>query len=199
MTDPLVTEDDIALFLLMHKAIRKDLAALAAAPHAEWFAFLQRSIHLHHTGEEEWLYPTLLAKDPTFAADLEALTEDHAVLDPMTERIARAFAAGSAEVGPLLAELERLMADHLAREEAAVIPRMRRFMTLAELKEFEKREAKRSSFADLALVLPWVLSSADDREREMVFAVLPFPVKVMYRLAWKKRYERLTSTTKAAA
>jgi hypothetical protein len=198
MTDRLVTDDDIALFLLMHKAIRKDLAALTASPQAEWFAFMQRSIHLHHTGEEEWLYPTLLAKDPTFAADVEALTKQHGVLDPLTEEIARGFAAGSTRVGSMLRELERHMNAHLDREEAAVVQRMRRFMTIGELKAFEQREAKRSSFSDLALVLPWVLSSANDREREMVFDVLPFPVKVMYRLSWKKRYERLTTTRVAA-
>jgi hypothetical protein len=192
MTDRLLGDDDIALFLLMHKAMRKDLAALAVAPRAEWFAFLQRSIHLHHTGEEEWLYPTLVARDSSFAEHVEELSADHALLDPLTDEISHLFATRAPSVGAALGELDRLMTDHLDREEAAVVPRMRRYLTRRDLEAFEKREAKKSKLADLALVLPWVLSSANDRERAMVNDVLPWPAKVLYRLSWKRRYERLT-------
>lgn len=202
MTHPMLTDDEIALFLLMHKAIRQGLAALCATTPtpatAEWFSFMQRSIHLHHTGEEEWLYPTILSRDPSFAIDVEKLEADHAELDPLTDEIARGLASGASDVRNDLRALERLMSEHLDREEAAVVPRMRRHLTGADLKEFERREAKRSKMSDLALVLPWVLSSANDRERALVHDVLPWPAKVLYRLSWKKRYERLTNAARAA-
>jgi hypothetical protein len=58
--------------------------------------------------------------------------------------------------------------------------------------------AKTTSFADLSLIVPWVISSADDRERRLLEGVLPWPVRLLYRLSWRSRYERLVSELEAA-
>lgn len=201
---PLVSNDDIALFLLMHKAIRRGLASLAsAAPtsaRGEWFSFMARAIHHHHHTEESDLYPLLLRKDPSFADELARLEADHAQLDPYIARITAGFAAlpGSAEaLRDDLVAFEALMRDHLDREEAAVVPRMLRTVTVAELKAFEKEGGKNASFADLAMVLPWVLDAADEREKEMVNEVLPWPARLLYRVSWRSRYARLAGEVAA--
>ncbi|MEZ4407860.1 MAG: hemerythrin domain-containing protein [Polyangiales bacterium] len=200
---PLVSDDDIALFLLMHKAIRRGLATLATtAPtpaRGEWFSFMARSIHHHHS-EESDLYPLLLRKDPSFADDLARLEADHAQLDPYIARITEGFASLPRSAEALhddLVAFEALMREHLDREEAAVVPRMLRTVTVAELKGFEKEGGKTASFADLAMVIPWVLDAANEREREMVNEVLPWPARLLYRVSWKSRYARLAGEVAA--
>lgn len=201
---PLVSDDDIALFLLMHKAIRRGLSALAtSAPTAargEWFSFMARAIHHHHHAEESDLYPLLLRKDPSFADDLARLEADHDQLDPFIARITEGFASLPRSAEALhddLVAFEALMREHLDREEAAVVPRMLRTVTVAELKGFEKEGGKTASFADLAMVVPWVLDAANERERAMVNEVLPWPARLLYRVSWKSRYARLAGEVAA--
>lgn len=205
MTNPaLVSDDDIALFLLMHKAIRKGLAALARATpteaHGRWFAFMDRSVRFHHHMEEVGLYPLIVSKDPTFAPELAALEAEHDLLDPLLDRIAAGFTrlpGAAGQVSADLRALEALMRDHLDREEAAVVPRMLRSVTVAELKELEHSEGAKTSFADMAVILPWVLDAAGEREKAMIREVLPWPAKVLYRFSWKPRYDRLVGEVAA--
>lgn len=206
----LVTDDDLALFFLMHKAIRSHLAALVRAvpdtgvrdPErraalARWFTFLERAIHAHHEGEDAKVYPKIRARDPSFADELAVLQADHAELDPLLAKVLAGLEAG-AVVGPDLNRLERLMSDHLAREEAAIVERMKRTMTLADMDEIEREGAKTTSLSDLSLIVPWVMASADARERRLLEDVLPWPVKLLYRLSWRSRYERLANVLEAA-
>lgn len=208
--DRLVTDDDLALFFLMHKAIRAHLAGFVravpddapigagrGAALARWFTFMQRAIHAHHEGEESKLYPMLLARDPSFAEELAALRAEHAQLDPLTARALAGLTDGGA-VGPDLRRLERLMSDHLAREEAALVDRMKRTMTVADIAEIERGGAKTTSLSDMSLIVPWIMAAADARERRMLEEVLPWPVKVLYRLSWRSRYERLANVLEAA-
>lgn len=66
----LVTDDDLALFFLMHEVIGAHLAAFVRidasrrAALAQWFGFMQRAIRVHHEGEAAELYPMLLSRDP---------------------------------------------------------------------------------------------------------------------------------------
>lgn len=90
------------------------------------------------------------------------------------------------------------MNEHLDHEEAAIIDRMKRTITLADIAEIERGGAKTTSFGDLSLIVPWVISSADDRERRLLEGVLPWPVRLLYKLSWRSRYERLVSELEAA-
>lgn len=206
----LVGDDDLALFFLMHKAIRSHLASFVRvvpdvpprdperrAALAHWFTFMVRAIHAHHEGEDSKLYPLLLARDPSFAGELAALSADHAELDPLTARVLAGLTDGRS-VGADLRRLERLMGDHLDREEAAIVDRMKRTITVADIAEIERGGAKTTSFADLSRIVPWVMASADGRERRLLEAVLPWPVKLLYRWSWRSRYERIANALEAA-
>jgi hypothetical protein len=205
-----VGDDDLALFFSMHKAIRAHLASFVrivpetAPPEASrraalarWFAFKQRAIHAHHEGEDAKVYPKILARDPSFAGELAVLQADHAELDPLLARVASGL-AGGAMVGPDLRRLERLMREHLDREEAAIVDRMKRTLTLADMDEIERDGAKTTSLSDLSRIIPWVMAYADARERRLLEDVLPWPVKLLHRLSWRPRYERLASFLEAA-
>lgn len=217
MRDRPLSDDDLALFFLMHRAIRSDLDAFATtvetldpadparlAEVSRWLGFLDRAITAHHEGEDEWLYPLLATRDAAFADARAGLEADHQGLDPALRDL-RSRLDGmttAADRAALAAAARRLaddMAAHLDREEAVMVPAMRSCVSYREIKEFEKASARKGSLRDLALVLPWVASAATPRELTMIQEILPWPVRLLYRWRWQPSYERLQRTLRAAA
>ena len=221
MTDRMVNDDDLRLFLLMHRAIRGDLARLPRAVATlvpgdlarieaigQWLGFIERSIEHHHRGEDTWVYPRLSERDPSFVPEHHALERDHQALDPALAAVRTALAALAESArferdrDALVAQLDALEVDmrrHLDAEEDAVIPRMKKHVRHAEIAEFEREGARNTSVRDLARVLPWVLSFADARELAQVDAMLPWPVKLLYRWSWKKGYQRFSAALQVPA
>jgi len=212
-----VGDDDLALFFLIHKAIRLEARALAhvlaaaaeSSPErlavlAQRFAVLRTAIHKHHEGEDAYLYPLLLAKDATFARDARVLEGEHQLLGPLEENLARRLReAQRAKSASEIASMREALVDsaerfasamfaHLDREEAAVVPRLRDLVTLRELKDLEAKMGKSTTLREISLVLPWILENADPRERALLDETLPWLAKLLYRLSWKQRYARLT-------
>ena len=101
MTDRMVNDDDLRLFLLMHRAIRGDLARLPRAVATlvpgdlarieaigQWLGFIERSIEHHPRGVDTWVYPRLSERDPSFVPEHHALERFvavpyHRLFDPL--------------------------------------------------------------------------------------------------------------------
>lgn len=216
-----LNDQDLALFLLAHKSIRGDLGAIVhtaasmgpgdqprAAQLVEWFTLLETLIHHHHTSEDTQLYPLLTRKDASFAEAEVRLEGDHRTLDPMLRAahdglasLAAAtddrFVAVRDELVRVLRPLQSHMDDHLEREEAAVVPRLLKYVSFADLKELEREMARGISYREMSMLLPWVASRASEHEWAMLNDVLPWPVKMLYRLSWKGRFDRLASALAA--
>lgn len=212
MTDSFPNDQDLGLFFLMHRAIREDLESFARAvsklgpedpPKLErWLTFIERTIRKHHEAEDAWVYPTLAEREPAFAAARAKLEADHQGLDPELVAIRSALAALStsrsfSEDRARLAARTRAFADsmrdHLDDEEAAILPLMKRHLRKEELDAFERTNAKETSMGEMAIVLPWLLDFADEAQRAQLDAILPWPVKLLYRWSWRSRYERFVA------
>jgi hypothetical protein len=128
-------------FLMSHHAFRRDLARFAKALRsvtgadgarleaigAEWKSF-HGALHGHHEVEDGRVFPGLRGQNPALAPIVERLTADHRRIDPLLERGDRAFAAlpgAAADAAATVAELQALLVDHLALEEAEVVPFLR--------------------------------------------------------------------------
>ena len=174
---------DQSAYLLMHAAIRVELdrlaefaASLAAGrrrPGPRQLAALRDhvadvidTIHHHHTGEDGFLWPMLReAVGPT--AELEALSGDHGELDPLMDRIGTALeqlATGGVADAPAgrLAEaavrLRDLMVEHLAEEEAVVVPIVAEHISPRRHAAMEKAMRKALPIR-MGFVLPWVMAA----------------------------------------
>ena len=112
---------DLAIMLAAHDAFRRDLARLARAAAAAdlsdpakrqsvaagWKLF-KRELHLHHTAEDEIIWPVLrprLAHSENALSVLDEMEEEHERIDPLLAAVDAAFlqrdgAAGPAGVGP---------------------------------------------------------------------------------------------------
>ena len=112
---------DLAIMLAAHDAFRRDLARLARAAAAAdlsdpakrqsvaagWELF-KRELHLHHTAEDEIIWPVLrprLAHSENALSVLDEMEEEHERIDPLLAAVDAAFlqrdgAAGPASVAP---------------------------------------------------------------------------------------------------
>src|SRR4051812_6343258 len=83
---------------LMHHALRRDFARLAAAFRTvslsdrkrlaglrKHVAFLLHELHLHHTGEDELIYPALRRIAPDEHVLLDAMAAEHGGMDAAVE------------------------------------------------------------------------------------------------------------------
>jgi len=147
---PLLLNDDgtasVATFLLMsHHGLRRDVARFARAlaapagataalpPDAaqalgeEWQKY-RGTLHGHHQAEDTGLFPHLLSQHAELGPVVERLMAEHHRIDPLLQRGDQAFAelaSFAPAAAAVVAELSKLLHDHLAFEEEHVVPLMR--------------------------------------------------------------------------
>ena len=107
---------DLAIMLAAHDAFRRDLARLVRAAAAAdlsdpakrrsvaagWELF-KRELHLHHTAEDEIIWPVLrprLAHSENALSVLDAMEEEHERIDPLLAAVDAAFLQRDGEAGP---------------------------------------------------------------------------------------------------
>jgi hemerythrin-like domain-containing protein len=143
--------------MAMHKAMRADsqrlIAAAAALPDGDTgaaaalgraFAAIVGLIHDHHWTEDDVMYPLLLDRVRTFEHDAIRLENDHVELDAAMARINARFRLLAHQLSAALwqdtrshlldeaAAFDRVLVDHLDREEDLVIPRFESMISEAE-------------------------------------------------------------------
>ena len=98
--------------------------------------YLVANLRHHHTTEDEWLWPRLLDVVP--AAELEALSEEHARLDTALDQL-DAVHTGRAELRAAAIEVRDRVHDHLAHEEPVLMPVLRAHISPAQWDAFARR------------------------------------------------------------
>ncbi|WP_433604437.1 hemerythrin domain-containing protein [Dactylosporangium sp. CA-139114] len=110
--------------------------ARAKAIH-QYLTTLCNGIHHHHQAEDDILWPVLQATAGA-EIDLAELTDDHAQLDPLLDRIRTQSAALAATPGDRdtaarladsLATLRDLLDEHIEDEERTIFPVIRRYVS----------------------------------------------------------------------
>ena len=98
---------DLTIMIAAHDAFRRDLTRLArtasaanltrpaaSRSQAGWELF-KRELHIHHTAEDEIIWPALrprLAHSPTALSVLDAMEAEHELIDPLLASVDAAFA-----------------------------------------------------------------------------------------------------------
>ncbi len=127
-------------FLLVHRALRRDLVLLRSAARAavepdvgqvgwvreRWRTF-RAVLDDHHAAEDARLFPALRAAEPSLAAVLDELDAQHAGLDALLDRVGAAVDALPADgAAAALDELAAVLVPHLDLEEEHLVPVMLR-------------------------------------------------------------------------
>jgi hypothetical protein len=203
---------DLTPMYLMHHAFRRDLrrfgdavATTSVADRRTWRALdgrwrrFARILHHHHTGEDEILWPMLLARvgavgDEHGRAVLVAMEAEHEEIDPLLAGCAAGFerlAAGPDEdtraalVVRVAATAERL-GHHLGHEESAAMVLLQAHLTPAEWTGMDAGFAAHYSPRDTVFAVSWVLDGVPDTVRRTVLRTFPAPLALAWRtvLRW---------------
>lgn len=175
---------DPVTMTLFHSALRRDLTrarVLLDSPaslsqrrrrrlgrHLLW---LMTQLRWHHEGEDHGLWPVLLEREPDSRAVLEGMEAEHAAIDEpilRLEEAARGLVAGRAQprdVRLALEVLEGPLLDHLAHEESAGLPIVRRTLSHREWQEFERLEwIEGFTIADTLRFLRWICDGVNQQD-----------------------------------
>jgi len=203
---------------VMHHAFRRDLAAFASSVGATplgdldtWRALTARwarfaaTLHHHHTAEDELYWPVLMSAveargtDPE-RAEVRAMSEEHADIDPLVTAVGEAFGALVAHPGEerrnaldiRLAGLREVLGEHLRHEETVVLPLVQRVMTQEEFEGVEAAIGRSYPTRDVPFIVGWVLEGLPDDGKAAMFAFAGAPYKALYALV-RRRFQRAES------
>jgi hemerythrin-like domain-containing protein len=194
---------------VMHHALRRDLAAFrSAVPRtplgdtATWRALAARwtrfaeVLHHHHTAEDEAYWPLLAsavagrgtAED---RAEVAAMAEEHAGIDPELEACGTAFAAVvehpcDAHRNALdlrVAGLQELLLEHLRHEEGVVLPMLQRIWTEEEFAAAEEGVQKYYPLREAPFLVAWALWELPEPAQRRMVALAGRAYGVLHVLA----------------
>ncbi len=167
-------------FLLVHRALRRDLARFGPALRAARGDAEQRArvvghwrdveaaLDAHHAQEDAALFPALLEAEPSLAPVLAQLDSQHAALDAALAGLRTAFEAGDdTAAADALDELANDLDGHLALEEEHLVPVM-----LAGAGVL-RGPGRRDAGPDPRWLAAWAAEGLDARTSAAVAATLP--------------------------
>ncbi|GLZ09526.1 hypothetical protein Acsp03_69920 [Actinomadura sp. NBRC 104412] len=203
MTDTL----DMGPMYAFHGALRRDLEHLAKvtartdddprrvlATAVGWELF-KKALHVHHTAEDEALWPPLreaVADRPDDLALLKAMEDEHAAIDPIIESIDATLAdrEAASNLGELTDSLTTALTAHLKHEEDEVLPLIQATLDLQQWRHFGEYSGRLVG-PDASRIIPWMLDGADDHIVATMLAPLPEPARAAYRNEWVPAYQAL--------
>ena len=137
-----------------------------------------------------------------FEADAVQLEDEHVELDAAMSRINARFRLLAHQLSPVLWHdtrsrlldeargLRQVMASHLEREEAIVVPAFDSVLTAADHHTLKKEESKLSTYRHMKMAMPWVLANASPQEEADLRATVPRLLGVVEDHVWEPRFAR---------
>ena len=175
--------------------------AEADAAHAEvvgdHLAMLSVSLHAHHEFEDENLWDTLDDRAPACAGHVERMKEQHAVMLVHLRELDAALPAWrtsgrATDAAGVLAALDGInaaLAVHLPDEEANIVPVMETVLTQKEVDAASVHGRKATPKGKTWQQLGAILAAQPDGGDEWLHEHLPAPVRGLWRLVGRRRYE----------
>ena len=156
------------------------------------------SLHAHHQGEDLMLWDRLSERAPGCAEHVERMRAQHAAmaqrLDALEELTPAweesASAQDRARVRVALDDVLAVLAIHLGDEEASILPVAGPVFTQKEWDQLGAHARSRIPVSRLLIQLGMILDSfpADERD-EWFTTTFPAPVRVLYSVLGRPRYE----------
>ncbi|GLX94789.1 hemerythrin domain-containing protein [Herbidospora sp. NBRC 101105] len=191
---------DMTMMYALHDALRRELdrvARLTETPDGllkatvTWELFTTY-LHVHHTSEDDTLWPALRKVVPeTDLALLDAMEAEHSVIDPA---LAAVESSGPGDLAENVAVLRDRLTAHLRHEEHETLPLIAATLPEEEWARFGALHRRRVG-DDTARYLPWLLDSAADDLADRVLNSLPGPIRTAYRDDWLPGYRTIRVTS----
>ncbi|MER5465425.1 hemerythrin domain-containing protein [Streptomyces sp. NPDC002668] len=197
--------------VVIHRGLRREsrlLAELIAAVApgdtararvlADYFRDYRLGLHNHHHGEDEHLWPPLLARvdlEADVVLRMEAQHEKVAATLARAEAAVPAWerAAGETERDVLVAALvehRAVLVEHLDDEEESLLPLAERHLSAREWNALGDHFMASTPKPKLLFFLGMVLEEADRSERSMILGPLPFAARLLWYAVGRPQYAR---------
>ena len=196
-----------------HDAIRKDVDRLDKISQVlpnlskggferikNWFDFHKFALMEHHTAEDTFFFPIVAERTSEFELELSQFDSEHKALDRQMEVLEQLLDKLSEddsndgdrqELKEAIAHYNRLVVDHLSKEEKVVDNAMSTHFTKEEVLKAEMEFRNSVPKNKMARLMPWMVDAMDEKDRKFFLSMLPFVPRLLYRFSLRKKYERL--------
>jgi Hemerythrin HHE cation binding domain len=206
---------DLTVMIAAHDAFRRDLGSLARAAQgagrrgpdgqrsvAAGWELLKRQLHLHHTAEDDLVWPALrerLGRSAHALSVLDEMEAEHGQIDPLLAAVDAGFASvtgpadGHPAAGRLADAVDALatsLTGHLTHEEKDGLPLIGVALTAAEWRGVGFKIARRNGLSGGGEMFSWMLSATTADQASAIIRQLPPPARMLYRAAWKPRFDK---------
>ncbi len=202
--------DHMAMNTVIHSALRRDLARLDAvlaeslppdrrAAVCAFVPWLVRTVHHHHVGEDEGMWPRVVAKRPE-AAELAAVNgAEHDAMVVASDRLVAAAAAYDADgsdanreaLRAAVSEMAAVTLPHLDHEERESAPVVEATLDDDDWKYLEKNYYRKGmSMKDMGTSLMWMADDADPAGAAALHGQVPGPVMWFLGVTSGRGYDR---------
>ncbi|MDP3891189.1 hemerythrin domain-containing protein [Nocardioides sp.] len=214
-TEPLTDVHDM---VVVHRAFRREFTLLpvlvrAVGPggtgRAEIVAaharMILKGLRLHHTSEDELLWPKLLERAAPEAALIARMEAQHEQVGRLLERLEPALQRWRVEARPAVTEevastlesLRTALLVHLDEEEREILPLAARHLTQAEWAELGEHGVAAMSSSELPILFGAVLEDATAEEQAGLVVGLPLVARLLLRPVILPRYRRYARRVRA--
>ncbi|WP_280267140.1 hemerythrin domain-containing protein [Nocardia wallacei] len=204
---------------IIHRGLRREsrllirlVAAVApgdtarAAVIAGHFRIYRLGMKNHHEGEDELLWPPLLARVDLGTDVVLRMQAQHERVAATLTRLDAAVStwevtAGADERDTLVAALtdhRAVLLEHLDDEEATLLPLVAEYITDAEWAALGEHQVANTPTFTLLTLFGVVLEDANRAERATLLGGLPVPVRVIWHVIGRARYARHIRRVRAA-
>jgi len=195
--------------LLIHRVIRREISRLPAliraatepgraariAVHArEMLDFL----HIHHTGEDELLWPVLRPRVSLDGDLIDRMEEQHAQISAAITDVLHDLPAWTSSADPAAGErmatrlesVSDVLAAHLAEEEQRILPLASEHLTQQEWDVLAQHGFAAIPARRRLVILGHILQEADDAERQWFLQRVPLPARFAFVLIGRRQHAR---------
>ena len=199
----------MSMNLIIHAAVRRDLtrfaSALASFPdgssaraaqlHTAW-KYFYGELDYHHHGEHDIAWPALESVGVP-RATLDQMDAEHDRLAEALGTADTAFAAlvntptaaSAKDAGVAITNLQTVVDEHLAHEEAELEPVYQAKRTTPEMKAMGRKFSKRNA-KEAGNFFAWIQNGASANERAALRASVPPPVITILTKLFGRNYRR---------
>jgi hemerythrin-like domain-containing protein len=211
MTSPTTstTASDPWEMALIHRLIRRGFeqareavltagATSRADAIAEYVGFHLDGLQAHHSTEDELLWPALHARARLSDALIGRMEQQHAGVHDAIEATRRELVAwtatptanGTQSLATALGVVSDRLGEHLAEEERDIVPLIAAHITQAEWDHLGQVAFSKFTPKQRFTAMGEMLSAATATEAAHMLAGLPAPIKIIWRLVGRRRYDR---------
>ncbi|MDX3093192.1 hemerythrin domain-containing protein [Streptomyces sp. ME01-24h] len=212
---------DVRDMLVVHESFRRQFHrapglvagvtvgdTVRAAVVADHLDLMQEFLHLHHTGEDELLWPKLAERAAEeLAAVIPTMEEQHSAIDTLGRRISAALTdwragAGADERDTLVKDLMEfgpLLTSHLALEEEKILAVVPRYLTVSEWHQFGDHAIKGLPKSRLPIVFGMLAHLAEPEVVTLMLASAPLVPRLLMPRLGPRAYARHVKRVYGAA